>query len=137
MELKDYILIGISVITLIINILFYVFIAPKISYKLKYKNRLYEIGTEFLDYLVDITGFNNFNGVPTQIRKYSLRIHLLFIDGKAPEDLSTILEDIFQHARKRKEILSDEQIISWNDAMRDKIRILRRQLSVNRNKVQW
>ena len=137
MEIKDFISVFISVFALLVNIVFYIFIAPSINDKLAYKKRLYDVSSEFLDYLVDATSFTSFDGVPSTVRKYSLKIHLLFPKGKAPDSLSKILESIFQHLKSRKSISEELAIDSWKVTMRENIKSLRVELSKYRNRARW
>ncbi|MCT4544521.1 MAG: type IV secretory system conjugative DNA transfer family protein [Vallitalea sp.] len=137
MDIKEYASIFISIFTLVINIFFYIIIAPRINYRMKNKERMYNLCSEFLDYLITITSIDNFDGVPTKIRSYSIRLQLMFRDGKAPHELRETLEKVFQLAKKRKNITTDENINIWQEDMRSTTFELRVLLSKNGKKVRW
>jgi hypothetical protein len=119
----------ISIITLIANIIFYFYIGPQITYRYTRKDKMFEICTEFLNYLSDVVSIDNYNGVPTKIRNYCLKIHMMFIKGNAPEPLSNQMENMFQSVKKRKGIQVDSEISEWEQQFRKDARILRQMLS--------
>lgn len=137
MELKDYITISISVFTLIINVFFYIIIAPKINFKFKSKEKLYNLVSEYLEYLVLVSSSENFDGVPTKIRSYSIKIQLMFNEGKAPLDLRNALEDVFQLIKFRKDSNGDIDIDEWKDEMKETILKIRELFSKYKNKIKW
>lgn len=92
----------VSVVTLAVNMLFYIFAQPKISYKNKVKESLSKVSVELFDYISEIVSYNDFSGVPTKIRQYSIRIHMCFKEGTAPKELEAILEEIYQAVKKEK-----------------------------------
>lgn len=63
-----------------------------------------------------------------EIRDISQRIHILFIEGSAPEDFSQSIEDVFQLARLKKRGKSSE---TWNNKMRDAVRKMRIEMASN------
>lgn len=119
----------VSIITLMINLCFYIVVQPRLGYKYKVKEQLYQVSTELFVYLADIVSQTDFNGVPTKIREYSLKIHLCFVGGKADDKTSEKLEEIFQMAKNRKTLIADADIQVWNDKFRVEVRELRKLLS--------
>lgn len=115
----------ISIISLFFNILFYIIIAPKINLKYQKKSELLKIASDFFAYLSDLPSLKSFEGAPTQIRKYSQSIHLMFKNGTAPDNLASILEDLFKSVQSRKNIVDEKEISAWNSEIRNKIRSLR------------
>lgn len=62
------------------------------------------------------------------IRDISLRIHILFKEGTAPEELAQSIEAVFQLARaKKKGEASDD----WSNEMRDAVRTMRKHIAAN------
>lgn len=118
----------VSIITLLINLCFYIFVQPRLGYKYKVKERLYLECSELFVYLADIVSKDDFNGVPTQIREHSLKIHLCFVSGKADEKTSAKLEEIYQMTKKRKNLNTGAEIEAWNDQFRIASRELRKLL---------
>lgn len=118
----------VSVVTLLINLGFYIFVQPKLGYKYKVKNHLRDVSDELFIYLANVVSLNDYNGVPTKVREYSLKIHLCFKDGTADEDITLQLEKIFQMLKKRKNMTDGNDIGRWNENFRDEIRVLRKQL---------
>lgn len=119
----------VSIVTLIVNMLFYLFVQPRITYKATAKGSLSKISVELLNYLAEIISYENFDGVPTQIRKYSLQIHLHFKDGTSDGQLELLLENVFKEAKRRKSLTSAEDISKWNDDFRILARALRKNLA--------
>ena len=119
----------ISIIVLFINILYYIFGQPRVSFKAKRKEQLVNISEEFLIFLFEVVSYSDFNGVPTKVRNFSLKIHLCFKEGTAPDQLAQMLEDLFQQVRLRKKITSQQDIDKWNEQFRCKVRELRKELA--------
>lgn len=119
----------ISIITLLVNLFFYIFVQPRITYKSTAKESLTKTSVELLNYLAEIISFDNFEGVPTTIRKYSLQIHLQFKKGTADGKVELLLEQIFQEVQKRKKLTSSTDIDKWNENFRKKVRELREALA--------
>lgn len=115
----------VSIVTLVINLMFYMFVQPRLTYKAGAKEALGKIAIDLLNYLSDIVSYECFDGVPTQIRKYSLQIHMQFKSGTADEALEELLEEIFKDAKARKQLTTPEDIDAWNNAFRVKVRKLR------------
>lgn len=118
----------VSIITLLINLTFYIFVQPRLGYKYKVKEQLYQECSELFAYLADVVSRTDFNGVPTQIRKHSLKIHLCFESGKADDETSEKLEKIYQMTKDRKNLNTDAEIETWNKQFRDESRELRKLL---------
>lgn len=118
----------VSIVTLLVNIGFYIFIQPKLGYKYETKNYLRDISNEFFVYLTRLVSLDDYNGAPTKIREYSLKIHLCFKDGSANEEISTRLEKIFQMTKSRKQMMDAAEIEQWNDVFRNEVRKLRKEL---------
>lgn len=113
-----------SIVTLAVNILFYVCIQSRLGYEYKRKEDLATICEDFFKYLSEVVSYEDFRGVPTTIREYSLKIHLCFLEGQADEDISNKLEDLFQMAKERKSMGSDNTE-TWNRDFRQTVRELR------------
>ncbi len=128
-ELSVWVPAIISVISLIVTTIFTIFISPVISEKHNQKNEMYKICAAFFDYLTDIVSFDTYEGVPSQIRKYSLKIHLMFKSGIAPQKISNLLERIFQLVKERKKLTDESEILTWEKTYREKVRELRLELS--------
>jgi tryptophanyl-tRNA synthetase len=120
---------AVSIITLVLNLIFYIFVQPRITYKNTAKESLTKTSVELLNYLAEIVSNDNFDGVPTKIRKYSLQIHLQFKDGTADGTVELLLEQIFQEVQKRKKLTSEAEINTWNENFRIKVRDLRKALA--------
>lgn len=129
MDISDFVTVLISVLTLLLNILFYIIIAPRISFRYQKKEDFLKYSSEFINYLAKINSLDSFDGVLTQIKTYCITIELLFKDGVAPEPLHTLMEDIFQSIRKRKRMTSEEEICIWENEFRDKTKELRKALA--------
>ena len=119
----------ISIITLLFNLGFYIFCELRLGYKYRIKQELAKISAELLTYLAEIVSYDTFEGVPTQIRNYSLKIHLCFKTGTADEEIAEELEQIFQAVKCRKKLTDASEIGEWNEKFRKKVRKLRCLLS--------
>ena len=119
----------VSVITLIVNMLFYLFAQPRIADKTAIKKAFTEASVELLNYMAEIISYESFEGVPTQIRKYSLQIHLYFKNGTATGQIEILLEKVFKEIQKRKDLSSAVEIEEWNDNFRKLARELRKNLA--------
>ena len=85
-----------SVITLIVNLMFYILVQPKLKYKAEARENISKISAELLSYLSDIVSFDSFDGVLTKVRKLSLQIHLQFKNGTADKEIENLLEEIYK-----------------------------------------
>lgn len=128
-SLKIWIPAIVSIVTLVINLLFYIFVQPHLTYRAAAKESLTKTAVKLLNYMTEIVSFESFDGVPTNIRKYSMQIHLQFKSGTADHSVELLLEQIFQEVKKRKEIVSSDEIDKWNDNFRVLARELRRELA--------
>lgn len=117
----------ISTITLVVNLLFYIFVQPRLAYKTTAREALTKTSVELLSYLADIISFDSFDGVPTKIRKYSLQIHLHFKNGTADGKIELLLEQIFKESQRRKQLNAETEIEQWNE----NFRVLARDLRMN------
>lgn len=129
LELSDFVTAGISILTLFVNILFYILVAPSISFRFRKKEELTKTASEFLSYLSDVASFESYDGVPTKIRNYSLSIHLLFKEGQAPIEISDCMEKIYKLVKNRKSMKDNEKIRKWETELRDESRNLRKSLA--------
>lgn len=127
-ELKIWVPSFVSVITLLINMAFYIFAQPRLGYKYKRKEELAIISAEMFTYLSEIVSLEDFTGVPTKLRNYSLKIHLCFKKGSAKKNIADMLEELFQMAKRRKNLKDEDDIQAWNEELREKCRELRKQL---------
>lgn len=119
----------ISILTLIITIIFTVYVSPMISRKHNQKVAMYNICTEFFDYLTDLVSFDNFDGAPSEVRKYSMRIHLMFKSGDAPQKVKETLEAVWKKVKERKTLQDEEKIAAWETSYRGLVRELRKELA--------
>lgn len=119
----------VSIITLLLNMMFYIFIQPRLTYRSTAKESLKKVSVELLNYLAEIISYEQFDGVPTQIRKYSLQIHLHFKEGTSDGELEILLEQLFKEVRKRKSLTIAADIDNWNDDFRVLARKLRKNLA--------
>lgn len=120
---------GISVLTLVINLVFYMFVQPRLSYKWGAKESLRNASCDMLKFLSEVVSYEDFAHVPTEVRNYSLRILLHFKDEKNCKGLETALENVYQEVKKRKKIEDDVEIEKWNKDFRETVRVLRRLLA--------
>ena len=120
---------AISVITLIVNLCFYIFVQPRLSYKLNAKERLANTSVELLNFLSEVVSLNDFSGVPTRVRKYSIQIHMHFKSGVASKEIERLLEEIFQDCKRRKTLVLKNEIDEWNNSFRQHVRELRIELA--------
>jgi uncharacterized membrane-anchored protein YhcB (DUF1043 family) len=63
-----------------------------------------------------------------EIRDISQRIHILFSEGTAPEELAQSIESVFQLARSKKKGTAPED---WSNQMRNSVRNMRVYMSSN------
>lgn len=129
MDISDFVSVLISIFTLLLNILFYIIIAPRISFRYQKKEDFLKYSSEFINYLAKVNSLKNFDGVLTQVKTYCITIELLFKNGAAPEPLHSLMEDVFQSIRSRKAMISEEEICIWENEFRDKTKELRKALA--------
>lgn len=115
----------VSIITLIVNIIFTVFIGPKIAEKQNQRVAMYKICTDFFDFLTDLVSMDNFDGAPSTVRKYSLKIHFMFKTGVAPRRIEAGLEAVYQKVKERKNLHDDAVISKWEKSYRELVHELR------------
>lgn len=113
-----------SILTLAVNIIFYVCIQSRLGYEYKRKEDLAAICECFFKYLSELISYDDFDGAPTEIRNYSLKIHLCFKDGQADQYTTEMLETLYQQVKERK-TLESCGIEKWNIAFRENVRKLR------------
>ena len=126
---NDLITAGISIATLLLNILFYTLVAPKMSFRFQRKSDFLKWSSKFMEYLSKVNSFSNFEGVPTKVKSYCVSIELLFKTGVAPDPLRTSMETIYQDVKKRKEMKDPSEIENWNQKFKDDTHTLRRNLA--------
>lgn len=129
LELKDIVTAGISIATLILNILFYIVIAPRISFRFQKKEDFLKYATALIVYLSEVNSFTDFNNVPTKVKSYCVSIELLFKSGFAPKPLRTEMENVFQFVKRRKELTSESDIVDWEKEFRVATQTLRTELA--------
>lgn len=129
LELKDIVTAGISIATLILNILFYIIIAPRISFRFQKKEDFLKYASELIEYLSEVNSLTDFDKVPTKVKSYCVSIELLFKSGFAPEPLRTEMENVFQFVKKRKNLTSELDIIAWEKEFRVATQTLRKELA--------
>lgn len=115
----------VSIITLIINVVFTIFVGPKIAERHNQRAAMYKICAEFFDYLTDLVSLENFDGAPSTVRKYSLKIHFMFKTGVAPSRIAAGLESVYQKVKERKELYDDTAISEWEKSYRKLVHALR------------
>lgn len=116
----------ISILSLLVNVLFSVFVAPRVLRRSNAKDKMHSICANYQQYLSEIVSYDSFEGVPTQVRKYSLEIHLMFQDGTAPKKLAKAMEKIYQMTKERKKLSDAPAIDKWNNDFRDEVARLRK-----------
>ncbi len=115
-----------SACTLLFNIFFYMYFKDYLAFKYSRTADLTKISADFLTYLTEIVSADSFDGVPTKIKNYSEQILLCFkIEEKT---ISTLLEDLFNAAQKRKNLNSDNEIKQWKEQFRKKTSELQKAL---------
>lgn len=119
----------VSIITLVLNLLFYIFVQPRLTYKATAKESLKKVSVDLMNYLAEIISYEDFSNVPTQIRQYSLQIHMHFKQGTADGQLEILLEQIFKEVKERKNLTVADEIDKWNDNFRELARKLRKNLA--------
>lgn len=129
MDIKDFVTIAISIITFFLNILFYIIIAPRISFRFQKKDELFKTASEFLTFLSEINSYDSFDGIPTKVKKYCVSIKLLFKDGETPEELTNCMEKVYQMVKSRKNIETIEDIERWETDFREETHTLRKELA--------
>ena len=129
MSLGDWVAAGISIVTLLLNILFYIIIAPKISFRFQKKEDFLKCSSEFISYLSEVNSFTCFDGVPTKVKSYCVSIKLLFKSGEAPEPLKTQMEKVFQLVKRRKELSVTDDIKNWEEEFKNETHLLRQYLA--------
>lgn len=65
-----------------------------------------------------------------KIRNASMKIHILYKDGTAPEELSNSLENVFKYAQEKKDGHANNE---WSKNFRKSVSTLRKELSNNIN----
>ena len=123
---SDYTTVIVSVVTLLVNIFYYIFIQTRLGYRYETKKEFAKICSEFFTYLSEIVSYDKFDGVPTEIRNYSMRIHLCFKSGKAKQNIADLLEKIYQMTKRRKGLVERGEIDSWNEEFRTEVTQLRK-----------
>lgn len=114
----------VSIVSVLLNIAFSVFIAPMVLRKSNAREKMHKICTEYQKYLSGVVSLESFDGVPTEIRKFSLEVLLMFKSGKAPDGLNSSMEAVYQAAKRRKQLAPGE-ISAWEQEFREKVRTLR------------
>lgn len=118
----------VSIVSVLLNIVFSVFIAPRVLRKSNAREKMHKICTEYQKYLSSVVSFESFDGVPTEIRRFSLEVLLMFKSGKAPEGLTSSMEAVYQAAKRRKH-LAPAEITAWEQEFREKVDTLRREMA--------
>lgn len=126
---SDILTAGISIVTLLLNILFYIIIAPRINFRFQKKEDFLKYSSDFIVYLSKVNSFKSFKGVPTKVKSYCVSIHLLFKSGKAPEPLNSLMEQVFQSVKKRKKLTTPKDINDWEVEFRKLTHELRKELA--------
>lgn len=129
LELNDFVTALISILTLLLNILFYIVIAPKINFRFQKKEDFLKYSSEFITFLSAVNSLDSFEGIPTKVKSYCVSIELLFKDGVAPEPLRNDMEKVFQAVKQRKTLTSTDEIIQWNSDFRTLTQQLRKSLA--------
>jgi hypothetical protein len=112
----DWLPVILSACTLLFNVLFYFYFKDYLAFKYTRTADLAKISAEFLVYLTGAVSFDDFDGVPTQIKNYSEQILLCFKSGE--QRVSITLEELFMEAQRRKQLEQDDEIQLWRDNFR-------------------
>ena len=124
-DLQKWLPVILSACTLLFNVFFYMYFKDYIAFKYSRTAELAKIGAEFLTFLTEVVSYDDFDGVPTRIKNYSEQILLCFkVEEK---EISTLLEELFVSAQKRKKI-QGEEIAIWRRDFREKTSNLQRLL---------
>ena len=107
-----------SIITLVLTGCFYIFIQPYLTYKGESKASLREIALQLSEYMTEVVSYSSFDGVPTQMKKYSVRIKMHFKNGRGSKELNKLLEDAWGKVEERKTLGDPEKIKKWNEDYR-------------------
>ena len=99
------------------------------EYRLKRKETMFNVSAKIMDLLSNVISYSHFEGIPTKYRKLSLRIHMCFREGTAPEPLNTCLEEGYQLMQKRDTLSNQSDIDIWKKEVRDLAKKLRKELS--------
>lgn len=126
---SEIVTIGISIASLLLNILFYTIIAPQMSFRFQRKSDFLKYASEFVEYLSKINSFEDFDGVPTKVKSYCVSIELLFKSGIAPEPLHSNMELVFQDVKNRKTLSAEKDIQNWEKEFRVHSQTLRKDLA--------
>ena len=124
-SMSDWFAAVVSICTLLLNILFYIVIAPRINFKFQKKEDFLKYSSEFLSYLSELNSFTSFDGVPSRVKSYCVTIKLLFKSGSAPKELDECMEAVYQLVKKRKSLNDDKAIGQWEEKFRNKTHELR------------
>ena len=90
----------------------------------------YKASIELIDLVTSHYSRTDFNKWPDDIRNASVRIHLLNEGGTASEDLTDIMQHVFQLALNRKlGYVKENDLQKWNRSFRDATRELREMLA--------
>ena len=119
----------VSIITLILNLCFYIFVQPKLTLRAGAKQELEKTSVELLNYMAEVVSYPEFEGVPTKIRKYSLQIHMQFKSGTAGNGIDLVLEKIYKEVKRRKTLSDENDIEQWDTEFRNLARELRVKLA--------
>ena len=93
------------------------------------KDEFFNLSSEFLSFLSNITSIEAFDGVPTKVRNYCISIKLLFKGGEPPLELANSMETIFQLVKERKNIDNENLIKDWSAQFLKESRILRKEIA--------
>lgn len=118
----------VSIASVLLNIIFSVFIAPRVLRKSNAREKMHKICTEYQKYLSGVVSLESFDGVPTEIRRFSLEVLLMFKAGKAPDGLSSSMEAVYQAAKTRKHLAPGE-ITAWEQEFKEKVDTLRKEMA--------
>lgn len=124
-SIADWFAAAVSICTLLVNVLFYIVIAPKINFRFQKKEDFLKYSSEFLTYLSGVNSLTSFDGVPTKVKTYCVTIKLLFKSGSAPKELDECMETVYQLVRERKNLKDDKEIGRWEEKFRSKTHELR------------
>lgn len=123
--IADWLAAMVSICTLFVNILFYIIIAPRISFKFQKKEDFLKYSAEFLSYLSGVNSLASFDGVPTKVKTYCVTIKLLFKSGSPPKELDECMEAVYQLVRERKNLKEEKEVWRWEEKFRNKTHDLR------------
>jgi len=129
-SIGEYFTAIVGITTLLVNVLFYIVIAPRIGFRFQKKEDFLKYSSEFMTYLAQVNSLSDFDGAPTKVKNYCESIQLLFKEGVAPAKLQACMEEVFQLVKERKDAQMEKtEMEEWELCFRKKTHDLRKYLA--------